>query len=84
MKPFRQNLDYLLQGKGNPREVMQRGRQYINWLRHHLMEENGRLSPMVERGLDPATQQTVRRALEEVSQETSARVIEGQAYTARA
>jgi hemerythrin-like domain-containing protein len=83
-KTFRQNLDYLMQGKGNPREVVQSGRQYINWLRHHLMEENGRLFPMVERGLDLETQQAVRRALEEVSQEPSSRVAEGQAYPARA
>jgi hypothetical protein len=83
-KTFHQSPDRLLQGTGNPREVMQSGRQYIIWLRHHLMEEDGRLFPMVERGLDPATEQAVRRAMEELSQESSARVAEGQAYTARA
>jgi hemerythrin-like domain-containing protein len=83
-KNFHQSLDHLLRGTGNPREVMQSGRQYIIWLRHHLMEENGRLFPMVERGLDPATQLAVRRALEELGQESSARVAEGQAHTARA
>jgi hemerythrin-like domain-containing protein len=73
----------MIQGKGNPREVMQSGRQYIIWLRHHLMEENGRLFPMVERGLDPETQQAVRHAMEELSQESPARMAQGQAYTAR-
>jgi len=80
---FHQSLDLMIQGKGNPREVMQSGRQYIIWLRHHLMEENGRLFPMVERGLDPETQQAVRHAMEELSQESPARMAQGQAYTAR-
>ena len=83
-KMFHQNLDRLLQGTGNPRAVMQSGREYIIWLRHHLMEENGRLFPMVERGLDPATQQAVRHAMQELSQESPARVAEGAAYAARA
>jgi hypothetical protein len=48
------------------------------------MEENGRLFRMVERGLDPEMQQAVRRALEELSQETPARVAEGEAFAARA
>jgi hemerythrin-like domain-containing protein len=80
-KAFHQCLDRLLQGKGNPREVMQSGRQYIFWLRHHLMEESGRLFPMVERGLDPATQQALRRTMEEMSEESPAQV---EAYTAPA
>ena len=63
---------------------MQSGRKYIIWLRHHLMEENGRLFPMVERGLDLATQQAVRRAMEELSQDSPARVAEGATYAARA
>jgi hemerythrin-like domain-containing protein len=83
-KTFHQSLDSLLKGAGNPREVMQSGRKYIFWLRNHLLDENGRLFPMVERGLDLATQQAVRRALEELSQESSARLAEGQTYTARA
>ena len=83
-KTFHQSLDRLLQGGGNPQEVMQSGRKYIVWLRNHLLDENGRLFPMVERGLDPATQQAVRHAMEEMRQESSARVAEGQAYTARA
>ena len=83
-KTFHATLDRLLQGAGNPQEVMQTGRQYISWLRHHILEENGRLFPMVERGLDAAIQQTVRRAMEEISQESSARISEGQIYTANA
>jgi len=83
-KAFHQSLDHLLQGGGNPREVMKRGREYIIWLRNHLLGENGRLFPMVERGLDPAIQRAVRRAMEEMSQESSARVAEAQTTTARA
>jgi len=83
-KIFHRSLDRMLQGAGSPREVIQSGRKYITWLRHHLMEESGRLFPMVERGLDPATQQAVRFALEELSQETPARAAEGQANAARA
>jgi hemerythrin-like domain-containing protein len=83
-KTFHQSLDRLLQGGTNPHEVMQNGQQYVIWLRHHLLDENGRLFPMVERGLDPSIQQAVRRALEEMSQESSAEVSEGQAFAARA
>ena len=83
-KTFQQSLDRLLQGKGNPQEVMQSGQKYIFWLRNHFLDENGRLFPMVERGLDSATQQDVRRAMEELSHESSARVAEGQPRTARA
>jgi hemerythrin-like domain-containing protein len=81
---FHRSLDLFLDGQGNPQEVMQNGRKYIIWLRNHLLDENGRLFPMVERGLDPATQRTVRRAMEELRQVSSARVGEGQPYTARA
>jgi hemerythrin-like domain-containing protein len=56
---------------------MTSGRHYIQWLRGHLLEENGRLFPIVERGLDAQTQQQVRRAMEELSHETTARVAEG-------
>ena len=63
---------------------MQTRRKYILWLRNHLLDENGRLFPMVERGLDPATQQTVRRAMEELSQASSARVAQGASRVARA
>ncbi len=83
-KAFHQSLDRLLKGGGNPHEVMQSGRKYIIWLRNHLLDENGRLFPMVERGLDPDIQQSVLRALEELSEESSARVAEGQLYTAHA
>ena len=83
-KNFHQSVDLLLQGRGNPQDVMQSGRKYILWLRNHLLDENGRLFPMVERGLDPATQQTVRRAMEELKQESSGLIPEGQTYAARA
>jgi len=83
-KAFQQSVERLLKGGRNQHEVMQRGRQYILWLRNHLLDENGRLFPMVERGLDPATQQAVRRAMEELSQDTSARVSESVQQSARA
>lgn len=83
-KVFRRNLDRLLRGEGNQQEVVQSGRKYIVWLRNHLLDENGRLFPMVERGLDLETQRVVRRALEELSQESSARLAEGQSYSAHA
>jgi len=83
-KSFRQSLDRLLEGKGNPQEVLQNGRQYILWLRNHCLDENGRLFPMVERGLDLPTQEAVRHAMEELSQECSARIAEGQAFTGQA
>jgi hemerythrin-like domain-containing protein len=74
---FCQSLARLIKGERNRREVMQNGRQYIQWLRGHLLNENGRLFPMVERGLDPETQQEVRRAMEELSHQTSARISAG-------
>jgi hemerythrin-like domain-containing protein len=57
--------------------VIKRGRNYVQWVRGHLLKENGRLFPLVERGLDPETQQKVRRAMEELSQEISSPVVEG-------
>ena len=56
---------------------MKRGRNYVQWLRAHLLKENGRLFPLVERGLDPETQRKVRRAMEELSHEISSPVAEG-------
>jgi iron-sulfur cluster repair protein YtfE (RIC family) len=61
----------------NRQEVMKRGRNYVQWVRGHLLKENGRLFPLVERGLDAETQQKVRRAMEELSLGTSSRVAEG-------
>jgi hemerythrin-like domain-containing protein len=81
---FHQKLDLLVDGHGNPRDVMQSGRKYVAWMRKHLLNESGRLFPMVERGLDSATQEAVRRAMEELSVESSARLAQGQAYRARA
>jgi len=83
-KAFLECLARLLKNGRNRPEVMQSGRQYIQWLRRHLLDENGRLFPMVERGLDPETQQEVRRAMEELSHESSARVAEGSAQAAQA
>jgi hemerythrin-like domain-containing protein len=57
-------------------EVIRSGRSYIQWVRGHLLNEHGRLFPLVERRLDPDTQRLVRRAMEELSHETSARVAE--------
>jgi len=56
---------------------MKRGRSYVQWVRAHLLKENGRLFPLVERGLDSETQQQVRHAMEELSQETSSHLAEG-------
>jgi hemerythrin-like domain-containing protein len=61
----------------NRQEVMKRGRNYVQWVRAHLLKENGRLFPLVERGLDAETQQKVRRAMEELSRETFTPVAEG-------
>ncbi len=61
-------------GKSNKSraEAVQAGRNYIQWIRGLLMNENGRLLPLVERRLDAATQKLVRHAMEELSRETTA------------
>jgi len=74
---FMQCLEQLGDSGRNRKEVMRSGDSYIQWMRSHLMEENGRLFPLVERGLDPETQKKIRQAMEELSQETAARVVEG-------
>ena len=61
----------------NRQEVMKHGRNYVQWVRGHLLSENGRLFPLVDRGLDPETQAEVRRAMEELSQGASSPVAEG-------
>jgi hemerythrin-like domain-containing protein len=76
-KAFFQCVEQWAKSGKNRQEVMKRGRNYVQWVRAHLLKENGRLFPLVERGLDPETQQKVRRAMEELSQETSSRVAEG-------
>jgi hemerythrin-like domain-containing protein len=76
-KAFVQCIEQLAKSGKNRREVMKRGRSYVQWVRAHLLKENGRLFPLVERGLDPETQQKVRRAMEELSQEISSPVAEG-------
>jgi hemerythrin-like domain-containing protein len=76
-KAFDQCIEQLARSGKNRKEVMKRGHSYIQWLRSHLLRENGRLFPLVERGLDPETQQKVRRAMEELSQETASRVAQG-------
>jgi hemerythrin-like domain-containing protein len=75
-KAFLQCVERLAKNGRSRHEVMQSGRSYVQWLRSHLLEENGRLFPLVERGLDPQTQAEVRRAMEELRQETTARIAE--------
>ena len=76
-KAFVQCIEQWAKSGKNRQEVTKRGRSYVQWVRAHLLKENGRLFPLVERGLDPETQQKVRRAMEELSQETSSPVAEG-------
>jgi hemerythrin-like domain-containing protein len=61
----------------NRQEVMKRGRNYVQWARAHLLKENGRLFPLVDRGLDAETQEKVCRAMEELSQGGASPVAEG-------
>jgi hemerythrin-like domain-containing protein len=76
-KAFCQCVEQWAKSGKNREEVMKRGRSYVQWVRAHLLKENGRLFPLVERGLDAETQQQVRHAMEELSQETSAHLAEG-------
>ena len=76
-KAFFECVDQWVKSGKNRQEVMKRGRNYVQWVRAHLLKENGRLFPLVERGLDPETQQKVRRAMEELSQEVSSPLAEG-------
>ncbi len=83
-KAFWQSIECLLESGRNRKDVAQSGRFYIQWVRGHLLNENGRLFPLVERRLDPQTQRQVRRAMEELSQETEARLVEGSTGPAQA
>jgi hemerythrin-like domain-containing protein len=76
-KAFIQCIEQLARSGKNRQEVIKRGRNYVEWLRSHLLRENGRLFPLVERGLDPETQQKVRRAMEDLSRETDSPVAQG-------
>lgn len=76
-KAFVQCIERLAKSGRNRKEVMLSGSSYIFWVRSHLLEENGRLFPLVDRGLDSETQKKIRQAMEEMSQETAARVVEG-------
>ena len=76
-KAFFECVEQWVKNGKNRQEVMKRGRNYVQWVRSHLLQENGRLFPLVERGLDSETQQKVRRAMEELSQQTSSRLTEG-------
>jgi len=76
-KAFYQCVEQWAKSGKNREEVMKRGRSYVQWVRAHLLKENGRLFPLVERGLDSETQQQVRHAMEELSQETSFHLAEG-------
>ncbi|MHB8653778.1 MAG: hemerythrin domain-containing protein [Terriglobia bacterium] len=75
-KAFFDCLKRLTQSGQSREAVVQSGRSYIQWVRGHLLNENGRLLPLVERRLDADTQKLVRRAMEELTRETSARVAE--------
>lgn len=74
---FWKSIERLLQSGRNRKDVAQTGRLYIQWVRGHLLNENGRLLPLVERRLDPQTQRRVRQAMEELSQESEGRLVEG-------
>jgi hemerythrin-like domain-containing protein len=73
-RAFVQGVEALSKGGKNRQRVVQSGTTYIRWVRQHLLDENGRLFPMVERGLDPETQREVRQAMEDLGRETSARL----------
>lgn len=75
-RAFLQSVESFAQSSRNREQVMQSGRSYIQWVRGHLLNENGRLFPLVERRLDPQTQRVVRQAMEELSQETTTRIAE--------
>lgn len=75
-KAFFDCLKRLAQSGQSREDVVRSGRSYIQWVRGHLLNENGRLLPLVERRLDADTQKLVRRAMEDLSRETSARVAE--------
>jgi hemerythrin-like domain-containing protein len=76
-KAFFQCAEQWAKSGKNRQEVIKRGRNYVQWVRGHLLKENGRLFPLVARGLDPETQQKVCRAMEELSLETSSALAEG-------
>ncbi len=73
---FFQGVDRLAKTRKNRDEVMRLGLTYINWIRGHLLSENGRLFPLVERSLDVETQVKVRAAMEELSHETATPIAE--------
>lgn len=76
-KAFWQSVEHLIESGQNREGVAHSGRRYIQWVRGHLLNENGRLLPLVERRLDPQTQREVRRAMEELCQETDAHFAAG-------
>jgi len=67
---FWESVEHLVEGGRNREGVAHSGRRYIQWVRGHLLNEKGRLLPLIERRLDPQTQRKVRRAMEELCQET--------------
>ena len=75
-KAFLVCIERLAKSGRNRNEVMRSGLRYIQWVRGHLLSENGRLFPLVERRLDPQTQREIRRAMEELSHKTTARIAE--------
>jgi len=81
-KVFLQSVERLTRRGGDREGVVQSGRRYIQWVRGHLLNENGRLLPLVERRLDPQTQREVRHAMEELSRESAAHIVETFPYDA--
>ncbi len=78
-RKFQECLARLRETSQGREDVVRAGRQYIQWVRSHFFSDNGRLFPLVESKLDPETQREVRRAMEELARETSARIAEGAA-----
>ena len=75
-KAFFECLQRLEKTGKNREDVVRSGRSFVQWVRGHLLIESGRLLPLVERRLDPETQKLVRRAMEELSHESTARIAE--------
>jgi hemerythrin-like domain-containing protein len=75
-KKFLDSVKRMAEASKNRQEVMRAGLAYVNWTRGHLLSENGRLFPLVDRSLDAQAQKQIRQAMEELSRETTARIAE--------
>jgi hemerythrin-like domain-containing protein len=74
---FWESIERLTENGRNREAVAEAGRRYIQWVRGHLLSENGRLFPLLERRLNPKTQREIRRAMEELARGTEARMAGG-------